>query len=78
MAEYKEGIENVPIIRDLPILVIIHDLKKKEVIEEKRLNYNDHEDRKRLGRLTFWAITNHCTVETIAMVDAEAETENGK
>lgn len=78
MAEYKEGIENIPIIRDLPIFVMIHDLKKDEVIQEIRLNYNDHEDRKRLGRLTFWAINNHCTVETIAIVDAEAELENGK
>ena len=77
MIEYRKGAENVPlreINKNLPILVIVYDLKNNDkVVEEKRLNYGDAEDRKWLGRISFWAYQNHCSVETIAIVDAEAE-----
>lgn len=82
MPKYRKGAENVPlktINKDMPVLVIVYDLRNKdEVVEEKRINYGDAEDRKWLGRITFWAVTNHCSVETIAIVDAEAETEMRK
>ena len=81
MAEYRKGIENVPlkeVNKSLPILVIIYDLRNEDkVVEEKRLDYGNYEDRKYLGRLSFWALSNHCSIETIAIVDAEAETTNG-
>lgn len=81
MVEYRKGIENVPlqeVNKDLPILVIIYDLRNNDnVVEEKRLNYGNFEDRKYLGRLSFWALSNHCSIETIAIVDAEAETVKG-
>lgn len=82
MAEYRKGAENVPlreINKDKPALVIIYDLRNNDaVVEEKWINYGDAEDRKWLGRITFWALSNHCSVETIAKEDAEAEmkTEN--
>lgn len=75
MVEYRKGAENVPlreINKQMPALVLIYDLKNNDaLIEEKRINYGDVEDRKWLGRMTFWALTNHCTVETIALADAE-------
>ncbi len=78
MIEYKRGIENVPlkeVNKNLPILVIIYDLRNDDkVVTEVRLNYGDFEERKYLGRLSFWALTNHCSIETIAISDAEAET----
>lgn len=79
MVEYKPGAENV-IARDkLMIMVIVYSLKENDrVVIEKKLNYSDYEDRKELGRLSYWAYKNHCSIETIAMVDAEAEMENGK
>lgn len=79
MVEYKLGAENV-IARDkLMIMVIVYSLKENDrVVTEKKLNYSDYEDRKELGRLSYWAYKNHCSIETIAMVDAEAEMENGK
>lgn len=74
MVEYKPGIENKPIERNLPILAIVYSLREKDkVVVEKRFNYSNYEDRKALGALSYWAYTNHCSIETIAIVDAEAE-----
>lgn len=81
MTEYRKGAENVPlreVNKNLPILVIVYDLRNEDkVVEEKQLNYGDVEDRKWLGRISFWALTNHCSVETIAMSDAEVEYQKG-
>ena len=78
MINYKRGIENIPlktINKDLKALVLVYDLKNNdELIEEKEINYGDFEDRKWLGRITFFALTNHCSVETIALADAKEET----
>lgn len=79
MVEYKPGVENI-IVRDkLMIMAIVYSLKENDkVVEEKIFNYSNYEDRKALGALSFWAYRNHCSIETIAMVDAEAEVmENG-
>ena len=83
MVQYRKGAENIPlqhINKNMPILVIVYDLINNDtVVEEKRINYGDAEERKWLGRISFWAFQNHCSVETIALVDAEAEIkENGK
>lgn len=80
MVEYKDGVENAPIQHNLPILAIVYDLRNKDaVVVEKRFNYSNFEDRKLLGKLSYWAYSNHCSIETIAVIDAEAETmENGK
>lgn len=80
--KYKPGAENVPSRSrayddPLPILIIVYDLSTDEPVVEKRLDYSKLEDRKYLGKLTFWAITNHHTIETIAVADAEAATKNG-
>lgn len=78
MVEYRNGAENIPlreINKNLQALIIVYDLKNDDKpIVEKRINYGDAEDRKWLGRITFYALTNHCSVETIAISDAEAET----
>jgi len=77
MVEYRNGAENIPlreINKNLQALIIVYDLKHDDKpIVEKRINYGDADDRKWLGRITFWALTNHCSVETIAIIDAEAE-----
>lgn len=77
MAEYRQGMENIPLRQintSKPALILVYDLRNDDkIIEEKRIDYANHEDRKWLGRITFWAMENHCSVETIAMVDAEAE-----
>ena len=74
MVEYKEGAETAPIKHSLPILVIIYSLREDDkVVVEKRLNYSNYEDRKKLGELSFWAYSNHCSIETLAISDAEGE-----
>jgi len=73
MVEYKEGYENAPIQHNLPILAIVYSLRENDkVVVEKRFNYSNYEDRKALGKLSFWAYSNHCSIETVAIVDAEA------
>lgn len=82
MVEYRKGAENVPlreINKNLPILVVVYDLSNEEnVVVEVRMNYGNLDDRKHLGRITYWALTNHCTVETIAIADAEPEVKYGE
>lgn len=74
MVEYKEGVENVPTQRNLPILVLVYSLREDEkVVIEKTINYSSYEDRKWLGRISYWAYSNHCSVETMAMTDAEGK-----
>lgn len=76
MVEYKQGIEQT-IQRDkLMIMAIVYSLRENDkVVVEKKFNYSSFEDRKALGALSFWAYKNHCSIETIALADAEAETE---
>ena len=77
MVEYRQGAENVPlkeINKTLQILVIVYDLRNDDKpLVEKRIDYGNYEDRKWLGRLSYWAYSNHCSVETMAVTDAEAE-----
>ena len=44
MATYRKGAENIPlqhVNKDMPILVIVYDLRNNDaVIEEKRINYS--------------------------------------
>lgn len=81
MVEYKEGAEKAPVQHSLPILAIVYSLRENDkVVVEKHFNYSNFEDRKALGALSYWAYSNHCSIETIAICDAEAETveENEK
>lgn len=79
MAEYRRGMENVPlkeIIKSLKILVVVYDLRNNDKpLVEEFIDYGDYEARKWLGRVSAWAYTNHCSVETMAVNDAEAENE---
>ena len=81
MVRYSKGQENIPlkeINKNLPILVLIYNLRNNdELVTELRLNYGNQDDRKHLGRITYWALTNHCTVETIALSDAEPSVMEG-
>lgn len=77
MVEYRQGMENIPlkeINKSLKILVIVYDLRNqdKPIIEDV-IDYGDYEKRKWLGRVSFWAFQNHCSVETMNLTDAEAE-----
>ena len=74
MSEYRKGIENIPLLNpntDCPIVVFLIDLKNNDEIKKKKeLNLANHEHRKYLGKLTFWAVTNGHSVETMSASDA--------
>lgn len=74
MTEYRKGIENIPLRSpntDCPIMVFVLDLKNEDnVVEQKQLNLADPNDRKYLGKLTFWAVTNGHSIETMSVKDA--------
>lgn len=80
MVEYRKGAENVPlreINKQMPIMVFVINLQKDdEVVEQKLLNYGDVEDRKYLGRLTFWAVTNNHSIETMSVENANGKFKN--
>lgn len=77
MVEYKRGVENVPlrqVIDTLPALIIVYDLRNGDTpIVENRIDFSNPADRQWLGRISAWALKNHCSVETMAICDAEAE-----
>lgn len=74
MAEYRKGIESVPLFRDnhdCPIIVFVIDLKNdSNVVDQKELNLADPAHRKFLGKLTFWAVSNGHSIETMSVKDA--------
>jgi len=76
MVDYKPGAEKVITRDSLMIMAIVYSLRENDkVVVEKKFDYSKYEDRKELGALSFWAYKNHCSIETIAMIDAEAETQ---
>lgn len=56
-------------VKDKSITVLIHDLQKETIENEFQLNYGSFEDRKFLGRLTYWAISTGRSVETLSVDD---------
>jgi hypothetical protein len=78
MSNYKRGVENVPLkngVNECPIYVIVRNLKAAEneddVVQEFYMNLSNPDDRKHLGRVTYWAVTNGHSVETMNKNDAE-------
>jgi hypothetical protein len=74
--KYRQGVENLPlreINKACPIIVIVTDLERDEIVQTIEMDYAKIEDRKHLGRLSFWCISNHHSVETMSRSDAEKE-----
>lgn len=79
---FRKGIENLPLQKintSCPIIVFVIDLRNDdEIVQEFRLDYANFEDRKHLGRITYYAVSNHLSVETMAVIDAEPPLEELK
>lgn len=78
--KYSPGEEKLPPRKvdrgPLPVLVIVYNLlNADEVAIEKQIDYSNADDRKWLGAITYWAVTNSHSVETMSMKDAEAPTK---
>jgi len=79
--KYEPGAENRrldEINTHCPIYVFIIDLAHDdEIVYQTELDYANYADRKRLGRLTFWAVMNGHSVETMNKNDAEPPIQKG-
>lgn len=79
--KYTKGAEDARQPKDFdtprPVKIFLRDLKvpadQDDVVAEFDLDYSNFFDRKKIGRVTFWAITNNHLVETIALSDADQE-----
>lgn len=80
--KYRRGDENRRLSETnthCPIYVFLIDLQDNDnVVATFELDYANYADRKRLGRITFWAVTNGHSVETMAKSDATPEILNGE
>lgn len=54
-------------VNSLKIIALVHILAAETIEYEFELDYGNPEDRKFLGRLSFWAISNGRSVETLAV-----------
>lgn len=70
-----DGPENVPLQgfnKTFKVAVFIIDLKNNdEIIDMREIDYGKLDDRRWLGRVSFWAWDKGYSVETMAVKDAE-------
>lgn len=75
MTKYVPGAENKRLTEFntyCPVKIFLIDLKNNdEIVAEFEIDYANETDRKRLGRITYWAITNEHSVETMNRKDIE-------
>lgn len=67
--------ENVPLkdyIKSFKMMVVVYNLETELVEREIEVDYGDADDRKWLGRVSFWACTNKRSVETMSLEDWES------
>ncbi|HMG15798.1 MAG TPA: hypothetical protein VK590_10140 [Saprospiraceae bacterium] len=71
----QNGPENVPLNgfnKTFKVVVLIYDLKNSDnVIDMREIDYGLLDDRRWLGRVSFWAWSRGYSVETMSLNDAE-------
>lgn len=67
------GPEDLPLregyVKTFPMKVIVTDLKQNKVIRTEDIDYGKPDDRRWLGRLTYFCCKNNQSVETMALED---------
>lgn len=58
-------------VKEQPIMVIIHDLEHESIDYEIKLDLGNVDDKKFLGKLTFWSVNNGRSVETMNVEEWE-------
>lgn len=64
------GPEAMPLreyVKDFPLIIVVYDGDR--LIRKEEINYGNSEHRKWLGKITYWACSNHYSVETMAAED---------
>lgn len=59
------------LVKGIIIVVLTRDIKSNRLIAEEKLEWDDPEARKWLGRITYRALVRGCTIETMNEVDYE-------
>ena len=59
------------IVRSRKIAVLIHDLANETIEHEFIIDYGNYDHRKFLGKLTYYAVTNKRSVETMDLEEWE-------
>ncbi len=70
-----DGPENIPLInfnKTFKVAVFIIDLKNHdEIIDMREIDYGNPDDRRWLGKVSFWSWSKGYSVETMSLKDAE-------
>lgn len=75
--QYRKGIEKVPhfgeIVTEFKIIVFIVNLETNDIVDQIELNYSRTavEDKKRLGQLTYFALSNGYYLEIMNKDDVD-------
>lgn len=75
--QYRKGIEKVPhfgeIVTEFKIIVFIVNLETNDIVDQIELNYSRTavEDKRRLGALTYWALSNGYYLEIMNKDDVD-------
>jgi hypothetical protein len=54
-------------VTKLEMVAVVHNIENELIEHEFALDYGNADDRKFLGRLTFWCITNKRSVECVSV-----------
>lgn len=66
------GPESVPLrsfISSFKAIVLVRTIKDDILIRKEEIDYGDIEQRKWLGKVSYWAWQNDCYVKTLALKD---------
>lgn len=58
-------------VKEHPVIAVIHDLEHESITYEIKLDLGNPDDKKFLGKITFWATSNGRSVETFNPNDWE-------
>jgi hypothetical protein len=75
MSKKKVGPWDTPLknyIKEFKLAVIIYIVADDSIENEFEIDYGNHEDRKFLGRITFWAVNNGRSIETMSLENWKA------
>ena len=58
-------------VQSQPVMVLVHNLSNDKIEKEFRIDLGNKDDKKFLGRVSFWCVNNGHSVETMSVKDWE-------
>lgn len=68
------GPEDMPLreyVKTFPMVINVYDLKTDKIVRHEKIDYSNFDHRKWLGKISYWAAMNGCSVETMSAEDHE-------